>query len=277
VHYAGHMHDPYDDLDLAQEQADALAEMATVALTGALTAGFEQPELRLTPPPTRRAVFVASHTEPPQMTPAGSTELGMALAWEGFDVDTVPYGHPVTAADLLGASLVVALPALDYTIPELGNEITSEAWGLDELAALQDYVTNGGLLVLPASAHRLKFSNAVLEDNEDWAEAGTLGSRFGVTFSGSPLAGSSAAPSGTHPLLAGVTTLELAAGNALPVVAPTGLVLASSGGRPVMTLVSLAGGEVLALGDLGILGTAQAEALNLTFWRNLARWAAGRS
>ena len=29
-------------------------------------------------------------------------ELGMALAYKGFDVDPLPYGQPVTPADLEG-------------------------------------------------------------------------------------------------------------------------------------------------------------------------------
>ena len=36
------------------------------------------------------------------MTPTSFTDLGMALAMEGFDVDLIPYGQPVTRADLAG-------------------------------------------------------------------------------------------------------------------------------------------------------------------------------
>ena len=34
-----------------------------------------------------------------------------------------------------------------------------------------------------------------------------------------------------------------------------------------------AGGEVLALADLGFVGSAAAQPANLQFWRNLARYA----
>jgi len=96
VHYGGHLHDPYDDVPLAREVADVLEDMARVALTAALATGHDAPVLRVTPPATRRAVFVGSHTEAPHMGPPALVELGMALALEGIDVDTVPYGTPVT-------------------------------------------------------------------------------------------------------------------------------------------------------------------------------------
>ena len=48
------------------------------------------------------------------MTTSSFADFGMALAWEGFDVDTVPYGQAVTAADLEDADLVIALPVHDY-------------------------------------------------------------------------------------------------------------------------------------------------------------------
>ena len=140
VHYEGHLHDPYDTADLALDEADALEAMARVALSAATRTGREAPVLRVTPRPDRRAVFVASHTEAPHMTPAALTDLGMALAWEGFDVDTVAYGRPLSASDVEGASLVVALPVLDY--PSVAGDVTlyDEAWDPEEVATLQAYV-----------------------------------------------------------------------------------------------------------------------------------------
>ena len=141
---------------------------------------------------------------------------------------------------------------------------------------LEDYVAEGGMLVLPASSHRLKPGNYVYERNEDWSEANAVGGRFGVAFGGTPLSADSAVAASSHPLMSGVATLELAAGNALPVTAPAGQVLARAGSSSVVALVPAGSGEVLALGDLGVFGTARAEALNLGFWRNLARHAATR-
>jgi hypothetical protein len=36
LHYAAHIHDPYDSVELARDMADVLGEMARVALTAAL-------------------------------------------------------------------------------------------------------------------------------------------------------------------------------------------------------------------------------------------------
>jgi hypothetical protein len=275
VHYDGHLHDPYDTAELALEEADALEDMARVALAAALRTGRESPALRVTPRPDRRAVFVATHTEPPHMTPAALTDLGMALAWEGFDVDTVPYGRTLSQADLEGASLVVALPVVDY--PSVAGDVTlyDEAWDAGEVAALQEYVARGGLLVLVNSANRLKYANQVLEPNEDWSDANALGVAFGVSFSGGALPGSSARTSGGHALIQGVSELQMVPGNGVPFSVQAGQVLASAGSQPAVVLVGSgsAGGQVLVLADLGILGSAAAQPANLPFWWNLARYA----
>jgi hypothetical protein len=275
VHYDGHLHDPYDTADLALDEADALEAMARIALAAALRTGRDNPSLRVTPRPDRRAVFVASHTEPPHMTPAALTDLGMALAWEGFDVDTVPYGHTLSQADLEGASLVVALPVLDY--PSVAGDVTlyDEAWDAGEVAALQAYVARGGLLVLTNSGNRLKYANQVLEPNEHWSGANAVGASFGISFSGGALAGSSARTSGGHALIQGVSELQMVPGNGVPFSVRSGQVLASAGSQPVVALVGsgTAGGQVLVLADLGILGSAAAQPANLQFWRNLARFA----
>jgi hypothetical protein len=249
--------------------------MARVALSAALRTGRETPVLRVTPRPDRRAVFVASHTEAPHMTPAALTDLGMALAWEGFDVDTIAYGRPLSASDLEGASLVVALPVLDY--PSSAGDVTlyDEAWDPEEVATLEAYVARGGLLVLTNSRNRLKYLNQVFEPNEDWSDVNALAAPFGVTFSGGTLAGSVARTSGGHALVQGISELQMASGNGVPFSVRSGQILGSAGSQPVVALVGAgsAGGEVLVIGDLGILGSGAAEPANLQFWRNLAQYA----
>ena len=138
---------------------------------------------------------------------------------------------------------------------------------------LQNYVADGGFLVLTASANRLRYGNGVCEPNQLRDQASTIGSSFGITFGTSPLAASLAVVATPHPILAGVATLELATNNALPIAAAAGQTLARAASQPVMVLVPAAPGEVLVLGDLGLLGTAQAQAPNLTFWQNLAHYA----
>jgi len=99
-HNAAHVHDPYDTVELAREVGDVLEHMARVTLIAALETGQERPTLRVAPPPERRALFVGSHTESIHMLPTAFSEMGMALAWEGLDVDLIPYGRAVTLKDL---------------------------------------------------------------------------------------------------------------------------------------------------------------------------------
>lgn len=275
VHYVGHLHDPYDNFERALEEASTLEQMAVVALSAALGVDAATPPLRVTPPATRRAVFVASHTEPPHVSPVGFIEAGMALASRGLDVDTVPYGRLLQPGDLESAALVVALPVIDY--PQSNASTYDENWLESEVSALEDYVSNGGLLVLTNSAKRLRSTRTAYESNEDWADANFPGARFGVTFTAPGTTSFSfASIVAAHPLFAGLTSLELAAGNCVPLSAPAGQVLARVGPLPAVALVRHGQGEVLALGDVGALGSALTDPPNLQFWRNLAAYALSR-
>jgi hypothetical protein len=275
VHYAGHLHDPYDNFERALEEANTLERMAIVALSAVLDVDAGTAPLRVTPPATRRAVFVASHTEPPHVSPVGFVEAGMALAAQGLDVDTVPCGRLLQPGDLENAALVVALPVIDY--PQSNASTYDESWLESEASALEDYVSGGGLLVLTNSAKRLRSTRITYELNEDWADANVLGARFGVSFTApSATSSSSAGIVADHPLFAGLTSLELAAGNCVTVSAPAGQVLARVGSLPAVALVHHGRGEVLVLGDVGALGSALPDPPNLRFWRNLAAYALSR-
>lgn len=278
VHVDGHLHDPYDDLPLASLHARDLADLAKVALTFVLDLPREAPALRVTPRPDRRAVFVASHTEPVHMTPAQQPILGMALAWEGWDVDVVPYGTPVADADLSDASLVVVLPVVDYADPAAGPEAYDEAWTVPEVDALARYAERGGLVVVTNSGSWLRYGSTPVGANEDALDANAVADRFGVSFDDRRLAGEAAVAVGSHPLVAGVASLALAEGNGLPIRASRGEVLARAGADTAALLVPAGalGGEVLVLSDLAILGGRDATAPNLPFFRNLARWARTR-
>ena len=208
VHYACHIHDPYDTLDLAREVGDVLEQMTRVALTAGLGTGQENPDLRVAPRPDRRALFVASHTESVHMAPTTFTDLGMALAWEGFDVDMIPYGQTVTAADLQDADLVVVLPTLDYPSPDGDPYLYDDAWGQEEIGALEAYVAGGGLLVLTNSANRLKYNNRVEDPNEDWGDVNVLAERFGVSYQDGTLSDTTAWTEGGSLLMEGVSSLH---------------------------------------------------------------------
>src|SRR5512135_325987 len=141
IHYASHIHDPYDTVGLARESGAVLQQMAQVALAAALETGRDDPDLRVAPVPDRRALFIASHTEPTLVGPIGFIDMAMTLAWAGFDVDMIPYGQPLARSDLANVDLVVALPVMDY--PSLdGGDVTlyDEAWNPAEIDALEDYV-----------------------------------------------------------------------------------------------------------------------------------------
>ena len=171
-------HTPYDTMEIARQVGDGLEEMAVVALSFVLDVEQYASDLRVAPEADRRALFVASHTESPLLTPTLMIEFGMALAWEGFDVDMVPYGQPVTAADLEDADLVVVLPVYDYPIPE-ADPSYDEAWTEAEIEALVDYVDAGGLMVLTNSAANIRYDR-ILDPNEDTLDMNDLASHFGV-------------------------------------------------------------------------------------------------
>jgi len=278
VHVEGHLHDPYDDLPLAALHAEELRSMAKVALAAALDLPGAAASFRVEPAPVSRAVFVASRTEAVQMTPAHLSTLGMALGWEGWDVDVVPYGTPVGAAELAGAGLVVVLPVLDYAVPSGGAEPYDEAFSAAEVEALARYAEDGGLLVLTHSASRLRYGTAPFEENEDWDEMNALGARLGATFEDRRIDATEATTEGSHPLVSGIPSLALAAGNGRAVRAPAGRTLARAGSDVAAALVPVgpSGGEVLALSDLAILGGWTARPPNFVFWQNLARYARSR-
>ncbi|KAA0251885.1 MAG: Zn-dependent exopeptidase M28 [Acidobacteria bacterium] len=278
VHVEGHLHDPYDDVPLVALHRDDLADFARVALTFVLDLPREAGDLRPTPAPDRRAVFVASHTEPAHMTPAQQTVLGMALAHEGFDVDVVPYGVPVTDEELAGATLAVVLPVVDFADPTAAPQTYDEAWTDAEADALVRFAGRGGLLVVANSGSWLRYGSTPVGANEDALDANAVASRFGASFEDRRLSGSAATATGTHALLSGVSSLVLASGNGLAIRPGSGQVLARAGSDAALVLVPWgpSGGEVLVLSDLAVLGGQGATAPNLRFLQNLASWARTR-
>lgn len=276
VHYDNHMHDPYDTVELAGQEGEVFEDMARVMLMAALETAEDAPQLRVTPEPDRRILFVGSHTEGVHMSPTSFVDFGMAMAWEGFDVDMVPYGRAVTAEDLRDTDIVVALPVHDYPSTDGDVNLYDEAWTTDEIDAIESYVRGGGFLVLTNSAHRLKYVNYVYESNEDWDDVNALSERFGVHYTIGGGGGSTATATGTHPLMSGVETLELAETNGVWFTASGAQELARVSVLPAVSLVVAGSGEVLVLADLGLLGSGTGEPANLVFWRNLADYARGR-
>jgi hypothetical protein len=278
LHYAAHIHDPYDTIELATEMGHVLEDMARVALVAALETGPEAADFRVAPSPEERIVFVGSHTESIHLGPTAFIDLGMSWAMLGFDVDIIPYGQLVTANDLTDAAMVVVLPVLDYPSPEGDLSLYDEAWDPAEIEALVTFVDCGGLMVITNSAHRLKYGNRVLDSNEDWADMNALSGRFGVTYQQPALRSATANLVWDHPIAVGRETLRLAENNGVPMDLNAGLVLAQTDGRPAAAWIEWgdSGGQVLVLADVGILGTDLGEPQNLFFWQNLARHARAR-
>lgn len=269
-------HSPYDGLEAAQGLGGLMEQVTSVALIAALETDPNLPDLRVTPEPDRRALIVASHTEVVQMTPAMLVALDRALAWEGFDVDVIPYGQVVTSADLAESDLVVLLPVIDYPSPAGDPSVYDEAWSEPEIESLVTYVEQGGLLVLTNSASRT-WLGSLLDANEDWPDMNALSEHFGVLFQEGTLPGSSARTLQGHPLMENKLSLSLLTGNAVPFTMQGGDTLAAVGEKPVVGLIDhgTAGGQVLVLADVGILGFVGSapERENLAFMRNLARYA----
>jgi hypothetical protein len=201
----------------------------------------------------------------------------MALSMAGLDVDLVPHGRAVTPELLEDTDLVIVLPVLDYPSPDGDVDLYDEGWADKEAAALLAYAEGGGTLVITNSAHRLKFGNQGLDANEDWADANALARRLGVIYQEGILAASQAQPVGDHPLLEGVTSLELGRNNGVPfeVEGIQAEILAEADDRPAMALIEhgTAGGRVIVLADVGMLLSASTTPRNVTFWQNLAQFA----
>lgn len=275
IQYNGHLHCPYDALDLAKLEAPglvAMARLAAVAVSELPRREDEPGDFRSFPQPTRRALFVGSHTEAAHMMPAGSPELGRVLAANGFEIDTIPYGVPVTPGKLRDAAMVVVMPTIDY-----GDVQGPVDWSAAEVRALEDYVRGGGLLVLTNSVRRLKYRNWRMEYNEDVAAMNALGERFGVRFGGAGIAATSATVVSDHKLVSGLESLLLTYENAVPFTlsGDGAKVLARAGGSPVVALVDVERGQVLVLGEMGLLGS-RLDQEHHSFWRRLAQYAAGR-
>lgn len=276
AHVDGHLHSPYDDLPAVEPHRDDLADLARIALTAVVELPRDTPPLRTTPAKTARAVFVASHTEAVHMTLAHMGALGMALAWEGWEVDVVPYGTPVTEAALAGAGMVVVLPVYDYPTPAGGPAPYDEAFSAEEAAALGAYARGGGFLVLVNSGTRLRYGTTPVDDNEDAEDLNAVGEPLGAVFESRRLPGNQAISTGPHPLFEGVGAISLTLGNGVVVRQGGGRLLArASYDAAVVLFAAGERGEVLAIGDAGILG-GRGAAPNLAFMRNLARYARTR-
>lgn len=280
-HYSGHTHDPYDTVELIEQQANVLEQVAQIAIMAVVSTSERQPYLRITPPPRYKALFIGAYTEAIHMTPPAFTDLGMALAVEGYDIDMIPFGQPVTAGDLTDADLVIVLPSVDYPSPDGDVTQYDVTWQKEEIDLLESYVNDGGFLVLTNSAYRLKYGNWTNDLNEDWQDMNDLASRFGVTYHRQVLHGKLAKVLPDVALAHQLVTLTLAENNGVAFrlndnIYTDAQTLAVVGDLSAATLINHDhGGKVLVLADVGILGADWGEPPhNLPLWQQIARQAA---
>ncbi|MDH4207255.1 MAG: M28 family metallopeptidase [Anaerolineae bacterium] len=275
-HNVAAIHCPYDTPDLVEEESEALMEMARLALLTILEVGEQSSDLHTTSPAQGRAVFVGTHTEPLYMGPSALTDFAMALEYAGLDVDLIPFGETISPQDLEGAQVVFALPTIDYPSREAGSLAAYDvSWGAEEIDTRGGYAEEGGLLVILNSRHRLKYAYPPLDENEDWSDVNALSEVFGVTFyEGAPWG--ELGQAGDHRLVQGLETLQLAKSNGVSFTYERGESLALVQGDPAMALVPYGdeGGEVLVMGDLGMLRNAGdgGTPRNLQLWINLAEY-----
>ena len=273
IHYSNHWHDPYETTALAAEIGDVLADMTRVLLAAALETGRSAADFRIPPAPQRTALVVGSHTASASVPTVFLRDLGMALAWEGFDVDLLPLGQALTREDLQDASVVILPPTLDYPAR------TDGAWSEAEFALLDEYVRDGGLLVVLNSASNFAMSRSLDERNDDARALNALLEPMGVKFNYGVIQGEKIALAvAEHPLTENASYLTFYEGNAVPFTLQSGLELVRVAGRPVVGLVDYGdrGGQALVIGDIGLLMCDSSAAKNLDFVKNIARYARSR-
>jgi len=271
-HFSNHFHDPYETVDLAREMGDAFVGMTKVMLAAALETGYSRKNLRSTPIETRRALFVSSHNEAPNTMPSMFRDLGMALAWEGIDVDMIPYGQAITSSDLQDVDVIVLPPTLDY--PGRHNE----KWSNAELALLESYVAEGGLLVVTNSTCNYIIGRCADDSNENIRSLNDFLEPMGVRFMFGGFGGdddNTARPVTEHPLTENARYLTFYEGQGVPFSMKNGTELFRAAGSPIVGLVDYGdkGGQVLVIADLGILQAGSQGAKNIEFLKNIARYA----
>lgn len=273
-------HSPYDTLEGLQDQGEVMEQSVSMALVAALDTPQDAPDLRVTPEPKRRALIVATHTEVVHMTPTLLANFVRALAWEGFDVDVIPYGQEITSEDLMDTALVVILPPIDYPTADSDLALYDEEFHTEEIDLLLSYVDQGGFLMLTNSANRL-FFGLVSDPNEDWEKINALAAPFGASYENDPFKITAVPVIGDHPLTENLNQLRLIGYNGLSITLQGGEILAQLQEQVALGLVDYGttGGQLLILSDLGSLDVydfREDDRDNFTFLSNLARYAGDR-
>ena len=265
VWYAGHLHDPYDTLERAIEMKDVFEAMGRLTLSAAFIP-VEQQAMKNSQP-FRQALFIASHTEAPQMTPTGLSWLTQTLIDAGYEVNTLPYGESVQAADLEGMDVVVVLPPYDYAVEDT-PPIVDTTWSEQEAQAINAYAQAGGRVIVANSAYRLLLFGNPADYYEDWKDLNTLTEQWAVRF----LKDGAESNEYKTSLNGDDLYLTVASENAVVFSAPEDAVLAGEVDAAVLAELSVENGKVLVLADLSVLADSYNGATNPLFTMGMLEW-----
>lgn len=261
--YAGHMHSPYDTVDRVVEVMDVFEKMGKLTLSMAFIPTDEQKFYQKEY--SKKALFIATHTEAPTMTPTGLPVFSQNLIDAGYEIRTLPFGQTFELSDLAEFDLVVALPPYDFAAEEPSRMSDDVVWTEQEAEAVDAYAQSGGTVLVMNSGHRLKLYSRLVETNEDWAELNTLVGQWGVQFI-QTRPGVDSMPTNLN---GDDFSVNLNQENAVFFTAPEESVRAGTTRSAAIAELVIGEGRVIVLADLGMLGETYEGITNPQLMKNL--------
>lgn len=248
VWYSGQLHSPYDNLDRVVEMKPVFEQMGKLALSVAFIPRADQ-NFRLESG-KKKALFVASHTEAPQMSPAGLPFFGISLVEAGYELDVLPFGSGLTEESLEGVDLLVVLPPYDFPASAETETHYDVQWTSEEAELVNHFAENGGDVLVVNSGYRVKYFNRLTDANEDWADLNVVTEPWGVRFI--------AVGGGSNTMRAVIdgmdVYLNLLKENTVRFTAPGGSVLAGAPESATLAEMKVGSGRVIVLADYTALG-----------------------
>jgi hypothetical protein len=141
---------------------------------------------------------------------------------------------------------------------------------------LEQYVKEGGFLVLTNSYANLAMNRILSDSNEDSLSINILAERMGIRFKVGVLNSTMVKSESQHALMNDAQYLKMFASNGVPFEIKSGQVLATANLYPIIALVDYGQGQVLVVGDIGLLVDYGGDAKNLNFVKNIARYVSTR-
>jgi hypothetical protein len=267
VWYAGHLHDPYDTTALMKDVKGSFVDLTKLALSAALIP--QEAENLLERTDSKKVLFLANHTQAPQMGPAGLPGFSLALIKAGYKVNVLPYGSVLTEETLSNSNTLVVLPTYDYSIAD-GNP--EEEWLPAEAVLINEYLEGGGTVVVVNSGYRTKFYNRLYDMNEDWSGLNSLTEQWGVTFTGLGGASARQATSGNSSLINSMGFLNLDPNNSVSFSMSEGSVLVGEKEKAFLGVIQVGKGELIVISDLMALGEALEGTINPQLVENIANF-----